>query len=381
MLGETKPRRSPKWASSQPGDLAMKKVYYAGIDYHKNYSTVCILDADRSVVVEATVRPNTKENFAAVFSRVDGTVKTTFECGLNWGRLFDILESLPIVSDVVLANALQTRIIAEAQVKTDKIDAQKLAWLLHSDLIPSIHIPGPTTRKRREVIRQRMYWVKARTKVRNRVHRILERQPDLQMPQVSDLFGKKGIAAMKKAEIADPDCFLLEQDLRMLKTLDELVKEDETLMKKEIENDKDLEILMSLPGVGLTIGSVLRNEIDGVDRFLNAKRLCAYAGLVPTTHSSGGKTRNGRMMIGCNKWLKWAFIEAAWVAVGCNAYFGGLYRDQKARGKKANTAITIVARRMCRISWQILHEQRNFENQKPSSGCSHRGLTKAAVNQ
>jgi transposase len=167
----------------------------------------------------------------------------------------------------------------------------------------------------------------------------------------------------------------------MFKTLNELVKEDEELMKNEVADDEDLRTLMSLPGVGLTIGSVLRNEIDGVDRFMNPKRLCSYAGLVPTTHSSGGKTRNGRMMIGCNKWLKWAFIEAAWVAVGCDAYFGGLYRDQKARGKKANTAITIVARRMCWISWQLLDEQRTFEKQKPSSGCSPHGLTKTAVNQ
>jgi len=358
----------------------MKKMYYAGIDYHKNYSTICILDADRSVVVEATVRPNTKDGFAKVFSRVDGPVKTTFECGLNWGRLFDILESLPMVSDVVLANALQTRIIAEAQVKTDKIDAQKLAWLLHSDLIPSIHIPNRQTRARREVVRQRMYWVKARTKVRNRVHRILERQPELQMPEVSDLFGKKGIAAMRKAQLPDPDCFLLKQDLRMLQELDTQVKEDEDLMKEEVKDDDDLRFLMSLPGVGLTIGSVLRNEIDGVDRFLSSKRLCAYAGLVPTTHSSGGKTRNGRMMIGCNKWLKWAFIEAAWVAVGCDAYFGGLYREQKARGKKPNTAITIVARRMCRISWQLLKEQREFVKVKSQSpGCSQNGLTKTAA--
>jgi transposase len=356
----------------------MKKLYYAGIDYHKNYSTVCILDGERNIVTEATVRPNTSEGFATVFSRVDGPVRTTFECGLNWGRLFDILEALPMVEDVVLANALQTRIIAEAQVKTDKIDAQKLAWLLHADLIPSIHIPGPDTRARREVVRQRMYWVKARTKVRNRVHRILERQPTLQMPEVSDLFGKKGIVAMKKAQFPDPDCFLLEQDLRMLRELDTQVKKNEERMKQEVTHDEDLRILMSLPGVGLTIGSVLRNEIDGVDRFLNPKRLCAYAGLVPTTHSSGGKTRNGRMMIGCNKWLKWAFIEAAWVAVGCDAYFGGLYREQKARGKKPNTAITIVARRMCRISWQLLKERREFLNVKPtSSGCSHHGLTKA----
>ncbi|MDF3130901.1 hypothetical protein P0Y35_16945 [Kiritimatiellaeota bacterium B1221] len=56
----------------------MKKVYYAGIDYHKNYSTVCILDADRSVVVEATVRSNTKENFATVFSRVGCAISVGF---------------------------------------------------------------------------------------------------------------------------------------------------------------------------------------------------------------------------------------------------------------------------------------------------------------
>ena len=360
----------------------MKTCYYAGIDYHKHYSTVCVLDTERKVVLETTVRPNGKQEFHALFSRLDGPVKVTFECGLNWGRLFDILQALPMVSEVVLANALQTRIIAEAQVKTDKIDAKKLAWLLHADLIPAIHIPGIDTRKRREVIRQRMYWVKTRTMLRNRIHRILERQPELEMPQVTDLFGKKGLAAMRKARLPDPDCFLLEQDLRMLEVLDTLVREDEARMKVEAGADEDLRILMSLPGVGLTIGSVLRNEIDGVDRFLNPKRLCAYAGLAPTTHSSGGKTRNGRMMIGCNRWLKWAFIEAAWVAVGCDAYLGGLYRAQKARGKKPNTAITIVARRMCRIAWTLLKEQREYQKERIStSGCSHHGLTKAAVNQ
>jgi hypothetical protein len=98
----------------------MKTCYYAGIDYHKHYSTVCVLDTDRKVVFEATVRPNGKQEFHSLFSRLDGPVKATFECGLNWGRLFDILQALPMVSEVVLANALQTRIIAEAQVKTDK---------------------------------------------------------------------------------------------------------------------------------------------------------------------------------------------------------------------------------------------------------------------
>jgi hypothetical protein len=59
--------------------------------------------------------------------------------------------------------------------------------------------------------------------------------------------------------------------------------------------------------------------------------------------------------------VKWAYIEAAWVAIGCSAYFGGLYRHHRVRGKKANTAITIVARRMCRIVYRLLNENRLYQ--------------------
>jgi hypothetical protein len=66
------------------------------------------------------------------------------------------------------------------------------------------------------------------------------------------------------------------------------------------------------------------------------------AGLVPTTHSSGGKTSHGRMLPFCNRWLKWAFIEAAWVAIGCSGYFGSFYKRHRARGKGANEVITLA---------------------------------------
>ena len=91
-------------------------------------------------------------------------------------------------------------------------------------------------------------------------------------------------------------------------------------------------------------------EIDQIERFTRADKLCAYAGLVPTTHASGGKIAHGRMLPFCNRWLKWAFIEAAWVAVGCSDYFGTFYRKQRLRGKGANDAIAIVARRMATIA-------------------------------
>jgi transposase len=74
--------------------------------------------------------------------------------------------------------------------------------------------------------------------------------------------------------------------------------------------------------------------------------------------SSGGKTHQGRLLPQCNKWLRWAFVEAAWVSVGCSPYFGDFYEAKRARGKKANTAILAIARRMARITWSLLTQER-----------------------
>ena len=57
-------------------------------------------------------------------------------------------------------------------------------------------------------------------------------------------------------------------------------------------------------------------------------------------------------------------LRLPWVAVGCSPYFGALYKEHRARGKKANIAIIIVARRMCRIVWQLLTENREFEEHR-----------------
>ena len=90
---------------------------------------------------------------------------------------------------------------------------------------------------------------------------------------------------------------------------------------------------------------------------------------------------HGPLLYFCNKWLRWALIEASWVAIGCSPYFGALYKQHRARGKKANTAILIVARRMCRIIWQLLQEKRDFEKRTLSPtisffpGCSALALT------
>lgn len=301
-----------------------------------------------------------------------------FESTMNWSWLYELLEQIPGIERIVMANPLHVRLIAAAQVKTDKVDARKLAQLLRANLLPASHIPDRPTRLRKEVLRQRTFWVRERTKIRNRIHRLLGRQHGLAMPQVSDLFGKKGRAALEKVGLEDPDAMLLRQLLAVLDTLDLQIRELNQRIGEEGKKDPAVARLSTLPGIGEILGNVIAAEIDGIERFNGSEYLCAYAGLIPSTSSSGDKTYHGRLVSGCNKWLRWALVEGAWVAVGCDPYFGGLYRHHRARGKKANTAILIVARRMCQILYRILQEDRDYQARiwNPTfPGRSHHGRT------
>ncbi len=323
---------------------------------------ISIQDEKGLTVQEQRVDHAFPELFERLFREYREPVAVVYESTVNWSWLYDILGPLENVSSITLANPFKVRLIAEAQIKTDKISARALATLLRLNVVvPACHIPDPETRRRKEVLRQRSYWVKTRTALRCRVHKILGNQHDLSMPQVTDLFGRKGKTALEKALLPEPDQSLLQQNLKVLDALDEQIAGDERLIRKEGKTDRAVKVLSSMPGIALILANVIATETDGIARFGDAQHYTSYSGLSPTVHSSGGKTRTGRMVPQCNRWLKWAYIEAAWVAVGCSAYFGGLYRHHRDRGKQANTAITIVARRTCRIAYQLLTEDRMYK--------------------
>jgi transposase len=254
-----------------------------------------------------------------------------------------------------------------------------LARLLRADLIASVHIPARPTHQRKEVLRQRCFFVRQRTMLRNRIHRLLGAQHDVKLPQVSDLFGKKGMGFLERLELPAPAGLLLKQQLEMLRTLHSRIKEDEVALRETIEPSAAYDQILSLPGMGPILAAVVVSEIDDIARFSSAQKLCGYAGLCPTTSSSGGKTHQGRLMRHCNKWLRWGFVEATWVAVGCSAYFGDLYKKKRALGKKANTAILAVARRMARIAWQLLTEGRAYEKNPPAHRIAGRKAPAAPV--
>lgn len=341
-------------------------MLYTGLDIHKRYSVACTLDGQGHKIREGRIEGNSPESFAAYFGSLPEPSEVLLEACWNWGTVHDTLEDSAAVAAVLVSHPAKNRIIADAQIKTDKVDAHALGTLLRGRFFAQVHVPSRKARAQKNVLRRRLWLARVRTMIRNRIHALLDRHPAVERPQFKDPFCKKGVAWMRRAAIAQPDRGLLDEELALLELVDAQIRTLEQAIDRHNGQDPFARRLQTLPGVGPILAAVMALEIDRIERFRTSARFCSYAGLVPTTYSSGGKTAHGRMLRQCNRWLKWAFIEAAWVAVGCSDYFGSFYRSHRARGKGAQEAIAITARRMATIAWNMLTHGRDYEAQPPA---------------
>jgi len=337
---------------------------YVGIDYHKRYSVLCATDERGQELKRRRINGNWPAGFAQFFAELGESSKVVMECCWNWGWLYDVLKEIEQVEEVVLAHPYKTRLIAEAQIKNDRIDAQMLAKLLRGDLVARSHAPSAAARARKQLLRQRLFWALVRTMLRNLIHALLDRQHELEQPQLKDLFGSRGQRWLKSLQLAGAeDQALLEQDLEVAQVLESKIKQlEQRIGHTQSEEEKLLE---TIPGIGPIFSSLIATEIDQVRRFSSSAKLCAYAGVVPTTHASGGRVFNGQLLWQCNKWLRWALIEASWSAIQFSGYFAGIYRHARLRGKNKNIAITHVAHRLAQIIWLLMTQKRPYTETLP----------------
>ena len=88
---------------------------FTAIDYHKRYSFASALNEQGQRVGEARIVGNSPAGFAQFLDSLGGPTKVVLEACWNWGWLYDQLQGMPNVTEVVLAHPYKTRLIAEAQ--------------------------------------------------------------------------------------------------------------------------------------------------------------------------------------------------------------------------------------------------------------------------
>ena len=141
----------------------------------------------------------------------------------------------------------------------------------------------------------------------------------------------------------------------MQQLIDEVTKTIEGI----VENNPQAKLLTTIHGIGYYSGLLIVSEIGDITRFPNAKKLCSYAGLVPSVYSSGGKTRYGNITKLGSKWLRWIMIEQSQhFAKSCDRLERMYARIANKHGK--NTARVAVAREMLKIIYSMLVHNRPF---------------------
>jgi len=329
---------------------------FVGFDLHKRYITACALDAEGELLAEIRQLSTSLEAILAWLEALPGPLTVGLEATLYWEWLTTRLTARQIT--VKVAHAYHVKLIWQARAKTDPIDARKLAELLRVNLFPAIWIPDAETRERRQLLRGRAFLVRERTRLKNRIHGHLTSE-NLVAPG-ADLYGKGGRAWLATAPLSPA---LRTQTEHLLTLHDALTVEITALdgaVKTAAKGNPMVAQLRSLPGVGIFGALFLQAEIGDIRRFPSSRHLAAYAGLVPTTRSSGGKTAHGGLGAASNRWLKWILIEIVVTLKVAPGPVGAYYRHLlRAKGKpKAQAA---AARKLCCYLYWMLKKGWTYE--------------------
>ena len=215
---------------------------------------------------------------------------------------------------VTISNPMQTKAIASAKVKTDKIDAKVLAKLGAADFLPEVWVPDEQTRALRRRLSHRAGLVGQRTRLRNQIHAVLARNL-VELP-ASDLFGRRGRRLLEELELPAHEREQVGSALRLHDALDHELEECERPLGEQALASAQVRRLMTIPGVGPVTALSLLAVVGEGSRFPSARHVVGYLGLDPRVRQSGERpARTGRISRQGNSHARHVLIEAAHSAI------------------------------------------------------------------
>jgi transposase len=331
-----------------------------GLDVHTRFAEVAISEPGGKVRPGERVAATPAElrAFAETLGPDDQVV---LEATVNTWPIADLLRAH--AGRVVVSNPMKTRAIAEAKVKTDKVDAAVLAQLLAADFIPEVWAPDEATRVLRRQVAHRASLVSQRTALRNRIHGILHR--NLVEAPGTDIFGKAGRRYLGHAPLPADELDQVRSALRLMDALDLEVQEVEHRLASRALQDDGVRRLMTIPGVGLTTAVALVAVIGDVTRFPRPNQLVGYLGLDPKVRQSGGRPAyTGHISRQGQAHARGLLVEAAWAATRSPGPLRAFY--ERLRSRKARTvALVAVARKLTVLAWHLLSKQTDYHWAQP----------------
>lgn len=342
---------------------------YIAFDSHKRYTWVEREEVESGRRVSGRLEHSRGAIRAYLAGCAEGTAVAVEATG-NWYWIVSEIEQAGLRPQLV--HPRKAKLMMGLINKTDKLDAQGLNRLQRNATLPTVWIPPEELRDLRELTRTRLVLVRQRTRLKNRLSSTLAKYA-LEV-KASDPYGQRGRAEMEaQLELLPPQTrWVSEQLLAQLDFVQTQIGAIEERLEELVEVSAEMQWLMSLPGIGVILAATVALEIGEVGRFPSAAHLASYSGTTPRVHASGGKVRYGRTRPDVNRYLKWAFAEAAnSVAVNHRRlpqrHVSRLYRRLRERKGHAK-AVGAVARHLAEAAFHVLSRQEAYRD--PEAGRS-----------
>jgi transposase len=318
---------------------------YLGIDVHKRYAQVAVMNEAGEIVEENRVENANLDDFAERYAGAQAAIEAT-------SNYYHIHDTLSEHLDVAVAHPKELNNIADTDKKTDRVDAKELARMRRLNSVPESYVPTDEIREARALVRGRQTLVENRTKFANKVHGLLS---DHGITEDVKPLSVEGREFLRELSLPTPWDTLLESYLEMIETLTEEIQNLDATIEERAGSLKETQLLMTIPGVSYYTALTIYAELGEISRFDRDKEVVSYVGLNPVIRESGDSRIEGSISKRGSNRVRWLLVQAAHCAVHtCNDEYLSRFYERLASRKNSQKAIVATARKMLVSMYHML---------------------------
>jgi len=333
---------------------------YSAIDLHSNNSVLVILDENDKVVYERR-HPNELPVILAQLAPYKKRIQAVaVESTYNWYWLVDGL--MEAGYKVKLVNTAAVKVYDGLKYTGDEHDARHLAHLLRLGVLPTGHIHPKEDRAVRDLLRKRGQLVRCRTAQILSIQSLVSRNTGKGI--TTDGVRNLDEAAISRACGGDAvKALAIKSNLAILRCLDEQIAAVEDVVLKQAKLKPEFKKLLTVDGIWNILGMTIMYEAGSMERFEKMGHFASYARCVSSSRWSNGKKKGEGNRKNGNKYLAWAFIEAAYSAIRYNERIRKFFQRKKARTNSI-VARKAVAHKLARACYHVIRDQVPFNEEK-----------------
>ena len=333
--------------------------YYVGIDLHSNNSYTAVMDEDDKVVFRKRLKNDLREILAALEVYRSGIAGVVVESTYNWHWLVDGLHAAGYV--VHLANTTANKPYSGLKYSNDDSDAVWLARLLRLNVLATGYICPKKQRAVRDLLRKRGHLVRQRTGQILSVNTIAQRTGPYKLTGNAIKFSEPEEISGRFAD----DCIRMSvyASLTMVHCASTQISRIEQKVKSKMRLDARFIGLKEVPGIGDILGLTIALETGELSRFAKVGNYVSYCRCVGSARYSNGKLKGRGNAKNGNKYLSWAYVEAANFAIRYSPAAKRYYERKKAKTGSV-VATKALAHKLARACYFVMRDGVPFDEQR-----------------